>query len=77
MKSQVKPGWAAALTARSWARFSPTTSIPASASAPSSSTATYLTAARTWTSSGSRPARSISSRTSSRLARTRVGVEAR
>src|SRR3954471_14472602 len=37
--------WAACFASRSWARFSPTTSIPASARAPSSSTETYFVAA--------------------------------
>ena len=46
-------------------------SIPASASTGSSSTGTYLTAARTSMSSGSRPAAASSARTCSRLARTR------
>ena len=58
-----------ALASRSWARFSPTSSMPASASLPSSSSATYLTAARICTPSGS------SSRTRATLSRTRAGVE--
>ena len=71
MKSQVNvPGYASALATRSWARFSPTSSIPASASTPSSSTGTYLTAARICTSAGSRPAAAISDRTRSRFALT-------
>src|SRR3954471_2781661 len=37
--------WAACFASRSWARFSPTISIPASARAPSSSTETYFVAA--------------------------------
>ena len=71
MKSQVSPaGPAATLSFRSWARFSPTTVIPASASAGSSSSGTYLTAARISTSPGSRPAPAIASRTRSRLVST-------
>src|SRR5215203_4544180 len=46
MKCQRKASpWAACFASRSCARFSPTTSIPASASAVMSSTATYLVAA--------------------------------
>src|ERR1044072_1743644 len=37
--------WRACLASRSWARFSPTTSMPASARPPSSSTSTYFVAA--------------------------------
>src|SRR3954464_3630844 len=55
MKSQVSSGWAAALASRSWARFSPATVTPASASVPISSSGTYFTAASTSTSAGSRP----------------------
>ena len=43
------PGYAVAFASRSWARFSPTSVIPASASVPISSSGTYLTAARTST----------------------------
>ncbi len=71
MKSQVNASpMASDLTARSWARFSPTSVTPASARTASSSTGTYLTAASTSMSAGSRPAASIWSRTRSRLART-------
>src|SRR5262245_18727610 len=46
MKCQRKRSpWAACLASRSWARFSPTMSIPASASAGMSSTETYFVAA--------------------------------
>src|ERR1700735_3416782 len=71
MKSHVRPAgppWG--LIASSWARFSPTSVAPASASAPSSSTGTYLTAARTSISFGSRPVSAIASRTRSRFVRT-------
>ena len=47
--------WRACLAARSCARFSPTTSIPASASAPRSSGSTYLVAATIVTSGPSSP----------------------
>ena len=41
--------WAACFAARSWARFSPTTVTPASASAAIASTSTYFVAATTVT----------------------------
>ncbi len=50
MKCQRKLSpWSACLAARSWRRFSPTTSTPASASTPRSSALTYFVAATTVT----------------------------
>src|SRR5919204_25810 len=60
MKSQVNsPACCSRLASRSCARFSPTSSMPPSASAGSSSADTYLIAARTSTSAGSRPAAAL------------------
>src|ERR671914_320641 len=65
MKSQVKRSpCSSCLARRSWARFSPTSSMPASASAGRSAASTYLVAASTSTSGP------IRSRTRSRLRRT-------
>src|ERR1044072_7570319 len=56
MKCQRKRSpWRACFAARSCARFSPTTSTPASASAPMSSAATYLVAATMVTAGPSSP----------------------
>ena len=76
MKCQRKSGCAVAFSSRSWARFSPSSVIPASAARRSPSTGTYLTAARMSTSPGSRPAAAIASRTRSRFARIAAGVQA-
>src|SRR5215217_5757697 len=68
MKSQVnRSPWSACLASSSCALFSPTSSIPAAASAGRSSGSTYFTAARISTSGP------IRSRTASRLPRTRSG----
>src|SRR5688500_5024681 len=65
MKSQVnRSRCSSCLARRSWARFSPTRSMPASASAGRSDASTYLVAASTSTSGP------IRSRTRSRLRRT-------
>ena len=78
MKSHVNaPGYASALATRSCARFSPTSSIPASASTPSSSTGTYLTAARIWTSPGSLPVAAISLADAVEVRPDRLGPQAR
>src|SRR5919106_6366035 len=72
MKSQTKRSpQRSRLASRSWSRFSPTSSTPPSASAPISSTGTYLVAARIST---PEPARS---RTRSRLRRTTSGSRSR
>src|SRR3954447_4255491 len=71
MKCQRKASpCSACLAARSWARFSPTTSTPASASAPRSSGATYFVAATIVTSGPSSP------RMRSKFARTVSGDKA-
>ena len=62
----------AALATSSWARFSPTSVTPPSASAGSSSTGRYLTAARISTSAGSRPAAAISLAHALQVGRARV-----
>ena len=63
MKSQVKRSpQRSCLAISAWAVFSPTSVTPASASAPISSTGTYLVAARTSTSAASRPARGAGAR---------------
>ena len=76
MKCQRNSGCLVALASRSCARFSPSSVSPASPSTPSSSSGTYLTAASSWTSAGSRPASAIVERTRSRLAWMLGGVEA-
>ena len=64
MKCQRKtPGYASALATRSCARFSPSSVTPASASTPSSSSGTYLTAASSSASPISERMRSAFSRT--------------
>ena len=66
MKSQVnRSRWRSCFASSSWARFSPTSSMPASASAGRSSASTYLIAARISTSEP------IRSRTRSRFSLTR------
>ena len=80
MKSQVKRSpQRSCLAISACAVFSPTSVTPASASAPISSTGTYLTAARISTSAASRPARraaaSMRSCTADRRAPHLLGVE--
>ena len=70
MKSQVNSGWAPALSISSCARFSPASVTPPAASAPSSSTGRYLTAAEDLYLPGLASRGARRSWTRSRLART-------